>query len=164
MTTLDLGHNSLDALTQAELAVALSAIPAHVEKIILSRNTLFIDKSREEIDALLQAIPADRDVNKHRFILAGENGEPDVARAALPLCAFSIQFGFPVEMVFKILGHLSNAPISGTPISQLAGSAMKMIHKKQAGVLPEIGFFPDSIPSPQIGKVKETKSANVFTL
>jgi len=67
-------------------------------------------------------------------------------------------------MVFKILGHLSNAAISGTPISQLASSAMKMIHEKQARVLPEIGFFLDSIASPQIGKVQEAKSANDFTL
>ena len=79
VTSLDLSDNSLNALPLEALIATIAAIPANVTSVHLANNNLFVGKSPQERDELINALTP---YNTHGRLNLEQNGESTQIRAA----------------------------------------------------------------------------------
>jgi hypothetical protein len=117
VTTLSLAGNELNSFSGKELKSIIDAIPPHVKEINLQGNSLFRDKSPQEIDDLLKRLGTQRS----RLDLR-DNEESALARVLGPLSQMQSNLFKPTEP--KKGGKLNSELTADTQVLSVPGSGV----------------------------------------
>jgi hypothetical protein len=129
--TVNLSKCELHRLSTKNLIQLFQAIPLSVTTVDISNNCLFLNKSIEERDQLLDALKISHPTN-WREVIAEDNGEAAFARVILPLLSACKQGKLTLDAVSIILSYLLPFPSDKHP---LAATKEKLTSAISANVL-----------------------------